>query len=216
MKPKDNMTAISTDHDTSTFKRIMSGVASIGLIATMSTAVPNAYADDTVTSQIQGPTVESIMPNYKDEDDQLDWIDSHQPDPEVTPVYRVYNPKTGLHHYTSWFPEAYYLSKNYWKYEGIAFIQPSSGTPVYRAYNKATGNHHWTSSKKEYDYLTSHGWRAEGIAWYTGGHGSKDVYRVYNPNTGEHLYTTSIDEYNHLTSYRGGWKAEGVAWESVA
>ncbi|WP_219059155.1 5'-nucleotidase C-terminal domain-containing protein [Bifidobacterium miconis] len=141
------------------------------------------------------------------------------PTVKAVPVYRLYNPHSGLHHYTINSYEKDALAKRGWNYEGVAFKQAasaSSGKPVYRAYNPNDGNHHWTADKNEYTILTTrHGWRAEGIAWYQSDEGKAVVYRAYNPKNGEHLYTTSKGEYDVITSAGRGWRAEGVAWRSL-
>nr|MDK8214101.1 mannosyl-glycoprotein endo-beta-N-acetylglucosamidase [Enterococcus faecalis] len=52
-----------------------------------------------------------------------------------TPVYRLYNPNAGDHHYTPHVSEKNNLVKVGWRYEGISWYSPSSGTPLYRLYN---------------------------------------------------------------------------------
>ena len=84
-----------------------------------------------------------------------------------TPVYRLYNPYAGDHHYTTSWEETEHLQTVGWRYEGICWY--SDGTvPVYRLYNPyaQTGTHHFTTSTSERDHLASLGWRTEGIGWY--------------------------------------------------
>jgi hypothetical protein len=129
-----------------------------------------------------------------------------------TSVFRLYNPNSGLHHYTTIVKEANNLTKNGWKFEGESFGVPDTGVDVYRVYNKNDGNHHWTKSKEEHDKLVKAGWKSEGVAWKSGTPG-ENVYRAYNPKNGEHLYTRSANEIKVAVS--NGWKDEGVAWLSV-
>ena len=85
------------------------------------------------------------------------------------PVYRVYNPNSGLHHYTMSHEEAIMLSHAGWNYEGISFYAFSTdsgiGSPQYRLYNPNDGQHHWTVDANERDSLSAIGWNYEGIAW---------------------------------------------------
>ncbi|MCH9274966.1 hypothetical protein JS533_001510 [Bifidobacterium amazonense] len=132
----------------------------------------------------------------------------------MTPVYRLYNPHSGLHHYTTSLTERNHLIDVGWNYESIAFNQPNTGTPVYRAYNPYNGNHHWTASYYEYTVITTkQGWRPEGVAWYQDDSGTKPVYRAYNPRNGEHLYTLNGNEYKIITT-KQGWRGEGIAWKT--
>ena len=130
-------------------------------------------------------------------------------------VYRVYNPNSGLHHYTLDFAESRLLISYGWRDEGQAFITPNNGTPVYRLYNSNNGMHHYTINESEALMLSANGWQNEGIAWYSAG--SVPVYRLFNPNahsSDSHHFTTSLAEKNHLVSI--GWQDEGIAWYAVA
>lgn len=134
----------------------------------------------------------------------------------VQPVYRLYNPNSGEHHYTLTEREKDYLSTVGWKYEGIAWQAPEhSITPVYRVYNPNGGDHHYTSQLKEKDFLVKAGWKYEGIAWYSDDSQGAPLYRLYNPNakTGSHHYTTSAQERDALQNF--GWKYEGIGWYGV-
>ncbi|RSX52126.1 hypothetical protein D2E25_1537 [Bifidobacterium goeldii] len=133
---------------------------------------------------------------------------------ETVDVYRLYNPNSGLHHYTTSAFERDVLVKAGWNFEGVAFKQPTKGTPVYRLYNPNNGNHHWTASKAEYDTRVAEGWHGENVAWYQASDGDVTVWRAYNPKNGEHLYTTSAYEYQVITTQQG-WQAEEVAWKTV-
>lgn len=132
------------------------------------------------------------------------------------PVYRVYNRRSGLHHYTTNAAEKNMLVAKGWRYEGVSFNAARGGSglkPVYREYNRRNGNHNWTMNKREHDMLVHLGWRNEGIAWYVLPSAPTTVYRLYNPNSGEHVYTTNYYEYQLVGSR--GWRREGVAWKSL-
>ena len=129
------------------------------------------------------------------------------------PIYRLYNPYNGDHHYTTGVDERDMLSGIGWSYEGVAWRAPStSATPVYRLYNPYSGDHHYTTSVAERDDLDEIGWNYEGVAWYSDGETGAPLYRLYNKwlTAGTHHYTTSAAERNNLVSL--GWVYEGVAW----
>ena len=128
-------------------------------------------------------------------------------------MYRLYNPNSGEHFYSSNQSEINNIVAAGWKNEGIAWIAPEmSGTPVYRVYNPNAGDHHYTTSETERDNLIMVGWKDEGIGWYSDDSKGTALHRLYNPNAqaGSHHYTTSVSEKNNLVS--AGWRYEGTAW----
>lgn len=132
-------------------------------------------------------------------------------------MYRLYNPNSGEHHYTSDEQEKNNLTKLGWKYEGVGWIAPiTSQTPVYRLYNKNSGDHHYTADSKEKEALIKLGWKDEGIGWYSDDNNSIPLYRQYNPNAsvGNHNYTLDKKENDNLVKM--GWKAEGISWYGMA
>ena len=142
------------------------------------------------------------------------------PTPEPEPVatnamYRLYNPNSGEHFYTSSAEERDMLVGVGWKDEGTGWIAPVSGDAVYRLYNPYAGEHHYTLSAAERDMLVSVGWNDEGIGWYSDTNQSVPLFRVYNPNeyANNHHYTTSAAERDMLLSI--GWRDEGVSWHGV-
>ena len=133
-------------------------------------------------------------------------------------MYRLYNPYSGEHFYTSSLVEREVLVTVGWTDEGVGWVAPTEGDPVYRLYNPNAGDHHYTMSAHERDVLVEAGWTDEGVGWYSAN--EKDVtalpvYRQYNPNaaTGTHNYTLSKDENDMLVD--AGWNAEGIAWYAV-
>lgn len=139
---------------------------------------------------------------------------AEKPSPTVdtVTVYRLYNPYTGEHLFTTNADEYSNLATLGWKQEGSAWDAPKSGdTPVYRLYNRYADTHLFTTNKAEYEYLASIGWSAEGIAFYDAGDNGTALYRLYNPYSPEglHLFTTHKAEYDHLATI--GWQQEGVA-----
>ena len=131
-------------------------------------------------------------------------------------MYRLYNPNSGEHFYTSSAGERDMLIGVGWQYEGIGWVAPEvSRTPVYRLYNRYGGEHHYTTDRSERNYLISLGWSDEGIGWYSDDAHSVPLYRQYNPNAfaNNHNYTTSLAENNWLVSL--GWQAEDIGWYGV-
>lgn len=132
-------------------------------------------------------------------------------------MYRLYNPNSGEHFYTSKASEKDNLVKLGWKYEGIGWLAPeTSDTPVYRLYNENGGEHHYTLDAKERNLLVSVGWTYEGIGWYSDDAKEVALYRQYNPNAfaNNHNYTTDKSENDWLVSI--GWQAEGIGWYGIA
>ncbi len=135
---------------------------------------------------------------------------------ERVSMYRLYNPNSGEHFYTSNKDEKNNLTRLGWHYEGIGWNAPKvSNYPVYRLYNPIGGEHHYTLSVDEKKNLVRAGWKDEGIGWYSAdpnGSDSIPVKREYNPNAfaNNHNYTISLDEHNWLVGL--GWKDEGTGW----
>lgn len=133
-------------------------------------------------------------------------------------VYRVYNPNSGEHFYTTDENEKNSLASIGWNYEGIGWYGAGSEEyPVYRLYNPNAGDHHYTVSMDEVEYLRSVGWRFEGIAFYSApAESGIPIYRQYNPNAvaGAHNFTADKTENDFLGKV--GWRLEGVSWYSAA
>ena len=135
---------------------------------------------------------------------------------ESVAMYRLYNPYSGEHFYTSSESERDTCVAVGWSYEGVGWYAPAtSSSPVYRLYNPYSGDHHYTMSASERDMLVALGWRDEGTGWYSSDARTVSLYRQFNPyeTIGTHNYTKSKDENDYLASI--GWNAEGVAWYGV-
>lgn len=131
-------------------------------------------------------------------------------------MYRVYNPNSGEHFYTSNKAEKDHLVNLGWKYEGVGWKAPTvSNYPVYRLYNANGGEHHYTMNAAEKNNLVKLGWKYEGIGWFSADpndSNSVPLLREYNPNafSNNHNYTINANEHNWLVGL--GWKDEGKAW----
>lgn len=126
-------------------------------------------------------------------------------------LYRLYNPSSLDHFYTTSVAERNSLVNVGWRYEGIAWNVPKSGTPVYRLYKKSNGDHIWVTEGSELDSLVKSGWTKEGVAFYGSTSDKNPVYRLYNTSTQNHFYTTSAAERDSSIK-QSGYKYEGVAF----
>ena len=132
-------------------------------------------------------------------------------------VYRLYNPYSGEHFYTTSAYEYEQVQKAGWNGEGVAWSAPAQGgESVYRLYNPYGGDHHYTTSINERDCLMNLGWIYEGIAFYGATEDDSPVARLYNPysSAGAHLFTMSEFEANAVE--QAGWIREGTGWYALA
>lgn len=140
--------------------------------------------------------------------------ETEDPAAQTVQMYRLYNPNSGEHFYTSDLNERSTLISYGWKDEGKAWVSPvKSEVPVYRLYNPNAGDHHYTTDAHERQVLIDAGWNDENIGWYSTDDSNEPVYRLYNPNAtgaGAHHYTTDYHEYSVLADK--GWRQEGTGW----
>ena len=135
----------------------------------------------------------------------------------VVAVYRLYNPVTSEHLWTTDRNEYQELAKGDWSQEGVAWYSPASGAGVYRLYNPKLGTHHYTSNQGEVkELVASHGWVLDhsGNAVFYAATSGTAVYRLYNESLSQHLLTMSAVEYETLADY--GWKQEGQSFLAYA
>ena len=89
------------------------------------------------------------------------------PDSSSTPVYRLCDPVSAQHLYTSDDAEINKLVGEGWKKEGVAYYVDDAHTaPVYRMFNPATGEHQFSGSAAHMSSLEATGWVKEGVAYY--------------------------------------------------
>ncbi len=85
-------------------------------------------------------------------------------------MYRLYNPYSSDHHYTTSAKERDQMVRNGWRAEGVGWYSADKdgGVPLYRLFNPyvAIGTHHYTTDSRERDQMVRDGWRDEGVAWY--------------------------------------------------
>ncbi len=133
------------------------------------------------------------------------------------PVYRLYNPKTTEHLFTTSLHETTVLYQQHgWNWEGIGWYAPEQGKAVYRLFNKNLNQHIFTTDTHEKKVLsTQHGWTIDNNdkpLFYSGG--DLNVYRLYLKSIGAHHLTLDKNEYDKLPEY--GWKQEGTAFKALA
>ena len=149
---------------------------------------------------------------------------------ESQTVYRMYNPITGEHLFTTDESEYESLVAHDWQKEGEAWSSPTSGKGVYRLYNAALGamakmSHHYTTDEAEVKLLTDkYGWVADNDGnpiFYSAEDesgnalgGASPVYRLYNGGLSAHHYTLDKDENDKLTTNHG-WSGEGIGFYAV-
>ena len=138
-------------------------------------------------------------------------------EPQVAPLYRLYNPYTHEHFFTAETVENDNLVRLGWKGEGgVGYIyKHAEKGGVYRLYNPTTGEHHYTMNEDEVVACVKAGWKNEGVKWFSAQ--DKDVtlnklYSMYNPYEKKfyHHYTADAKEIEQMV--KAGWRKEEVKW----
>ncbi|SJZ96259.1 Uncharacterized conserved protein YjdB, contains Ig-like domain [Pilibacter termitis] len=128
----------------------------------------------------------------------------------LTPVYRMYDPKTKHHFFTQNNDERsnvyYFLS---FENEGVRWASQSTGeVAVYRLLNLTTMEHMYTANEKEKNSLVKSGWKYEGIAFRAVKKG-KPIYRAYDVKNNTHHWAEWAEIKGLI---KAGWKNEGIAF----
>ena len=124
---------------------------------------------------------------------------------EYTPIYRLYNKRTGFHLYTRGEEDRDKILNRWNDFEftdnAPAFYASLTQTcqnltPIYRLYNNRTGAHLYTRGEadkdkilKKYQDFEYTDWGPAFYASLTERPGLTPIYRLYNTKTGVHLYT---------------------------
>lgn len=130
---------------------------------------------------------------------------------KVLGLYRLYNPWTGEHLFTTSTKERDDLVSGGWRFENAAIrVHTQLGDPVYRLLNPWTGEHHYTTDAKEVEQDVQAGWKNEGITFRSSG--SKGMVSMYNPHVKSfyHHYTSDPAEIARME--RDGWIRENIKW----
>ena len=143
----------------------------------------------------------------------------HKPnlEPELTALYRLYNPYTHEHFFTAETTENDNLVRLGWKSEGgVGYIyKHGEKGGVYRLYNPSTGEHHYTMNEDEVATCVKAGWKNEGVKWFSAQDKDKTLnklYSMYNPYEKKfyHHYTADAKEIEQMV--KAGWRKEEVKW----
>ena len=188
-------------------------------IATIEVTGQNGFKDSrTIEFEIYKHNIYPVpTPDNPDTSDpKPDEPGTADPEPVGTQaMYRLYNPNSGEHFYTSSPVERQAVIDAGWNDEGVGWTAPTEGIKVYRLYNSFAGEHHYTTSEAERDMLVSVGWTWEEGGWFSDPNESVPLYRAYNPNAyaNNHHYTLDWGEFQTLLGL--GWQDEGVGWHGV-
>ena len=142
---------------------------------------------------------------------------SSEEEPQVAPLYRLYNPYTHEHFFTAETVENDNLVRLGWKSEGgVGYIyKRAEKGGVYRLYNPTTGEHHYTMNEDEVATCVKDGWKNEGVKWFSAQDKDKTLnklYSMYNPYEKKfyHHYTADAKEIEQMV--KDGWRKEEVKW----
>ena len=132
-------------------------------------------------------------------------------------MYRLYNPYTHEHLFTTDAAEKDNLVSLGWNFEGITgkvYMHGEKGG-VYRLYNPNTGEHHYTTKEDEVAACVKAGWRNEGVKFFSVLDEDKQVVgmvSMYNPYEKKfyHHYTSDADEIAKMV--KDGWRKEEIKW----
>ena len=132
-------------------------------------------------------------------------------------MYRLYNPYTHEHLFTTDAAEKDNLVSLGWNFEGITgkvYMHGEKGG-VYRLYNPNTGEHHYTTKEDEVAACVKAGWRNEGVKFFSVLDEDKQtvgMVSMYNPYEKKfyHHYTSDADEITKMV--KDGWRKEEIKW----
>lgn len=228
MLPGFDLSAFETKtHNTPLFCRVLQdpcdhSIQNFERIVTPPTCVDRGYTtcrcakcQDFYTTDQKEPTGKH---SYTDEGDRDCNVcgSEREAASQNAPLFRLYNPYTLEHLFTSDAAERDLLASVGWIFEGIAWYVPDSGAPVYRLYNPYDDSHFYTLSTEEIDTLLPLGWQLDGVMCYsTTPEQGEPVLRLFNPyeKKNYHHYTISEDECDMLVPL--GWVLEGTAWYGI-
>ncbi len=136
---------------------------------------------------------------------------------EFVAMYRLYNPYTHEHLFTTDAAEKDNLVTLGWNFEGIpgkVYMHGEKGG-VYRLYNPTTGEHHYTTKEDEVAECVKAGWKNEGVKFFSVLDKDKQtvgMVSMYNPYEQKfyHHYTADADEIAKMV--KAGWIKEEVKW----
>ncbi len=134
---------------------------------------------------------------------------------DKVPLYRLANPATGDHMFTTQFSAVTSAEGQGWKDEGVAAYLMKTQVPGTEPfYQLVKGNDHfYTANPSERDQLLSQGFQDGGVAGYiasTQQPGTVPLYRMVGTKSALHFYTTNQQEVSFAQS-QAGYRMEGIA-----
>ena len=141
----------------------------------------------------------------------------YQAENELTAMYRLYNPYSHEHLFTTDANEKDNLVTLGWRFEGAVgkvYMHGEKGG-VYRLYNPTTGEHHYTMKEDEVANCVKAGWKNEGVKFFSVLDVDKQtvgMVSMYNPYEKKfyHHYTSDADEIAKMV--KDGWRKEEIKW----
>lgn len=209
----------SVSNSTYESSAVNNGETDASEVKTVEESTPSEVNNANPVQESESRIENSIAPEVTNTNDSLPEEGTEQPSlarVSWETTYRLYNPNSGAHFFTTSSAERNHLVTVGWRYEHMAWMTTTTGaSPTYRLYNPNSGEHLYTVQAAEKDMLVRAGWRYEKVAFRsskspTTNH-SVGVYRLFNPNAGpnknSHHYTAFASEANQLQKL--GWRIEG-------
>ena len=173
------------------------------------------YTKKTVTPQPQPPVPNPNPPEQGGSGSAGAF--GYQAENELTAMYRLYNPYSHEHLFTTDVIEKDNLVTLGWRFEGAVgkvYMHGEKGG-VYRLYNPNTGEHHYTMKEDEVAKCVKAGWRNEGVKFFSVLDEDKQVngmVSMYNPYEKKfyHHYTSDANEIAKMV--KDGWRKEEIKW----
>ena len=141
----------------------------------------------------------------------------YQAENELTAMYRLYNPYSHEHLFTTDANEKDNLVTLGWRFEGAVgkvYMHGEKGG-VYRLYNPNTGEHHYTMKENEVAKCVKAGWRNEGVKFFSVLDEDKQtvgMVSMYNPYEKKFYHHYTSDPAEIAKMVKDGWRKEEIKW----
>ena len=176
-------------------------------------------ADGSVTTNVYevNPTTGALSNSKTTVTPAPSRADGEAIEPQFAAMYRLYNPYTHEHLFTTDAAEKDNLVSLGWNFENVTgkvYMHGEKGG-VYRLYNPTTGEHHYTTKEDELAKCVKAGWRNEGVKFFSVLDADKQtvgmvsMYNLYEKKFYHH-YTSDPDEIAKMV--KDGWRKEEIKW----
>ncbi len=141
----------------------------------------------------------------------------YQAENELTAMYRLYNPYSHEHVFTTDVIEKDNLVTLGWRFEGAVgkvYMHGEKGG-VYRLYNPNSGEHHYTMKEDEVAKCVKAGWRNEGVKFFSVLDEDKQtvgMVSMYNPYEKKFYHHYTSDPAEIAKMVKDGWRKEEIKW----